>query len=179
MKRAITVLVMLLLIASPSSSHSFWQTVYSTSVSTDSVNGTPTSITGLAFPVATSTKYVFHCYFVSKSAAATTAILYSLTGPAVSVATFKLVTQNAAGPPATTLTEFFTGATVAFTSAATDSVTTDHIDELIGSFTTSAAGTIQFKVDSEIAGPSTVTVELGSWCEFMNPRPSITYSPLG
>ena len=167
MKRALLLALSLLVVGSPALSHSRWLTVATTVQTTDATLATPSSITGLSFPVLGSQRYAARCYIVSTSADATTGIRYSVTGPAAATAvTFAVTTFSAA---ATTLSEAF-GA-FSFTSAATASIlTTRHINRVDMMLRNGVnGGTVQLTINPE--ADTSVTAEIGSWCEYRSEFP--------
>lgn len=169
--------LLFLSVASSVSAHSFHQYVVSTATVTDSANGTPTAITGLAIPVLASQSYMIHCYIKAKSNLATTGTRYSVTGPA-SPAGILMLVKTVGASAGTQLVENSITTDYSFVSASTTSTTDYHIDEITMTFANGVtAGTLQLFVDAETS--DTVSVAVGSWCEVNTPRPGKVYTPLG
>ena len=141
-----------------------FQTVRTTAQTTDSTSAAVTNIAGLAFPVAAGASYNFQCYVINTSAATTTGVRLSVTGPTIGAGliTFNTMTVQTA---IATLSESASAYDAVSTSIAAI-ITVPQINRIVGFFKAGAtAGNLQITMNTEIDG-SAVTAEIGSWCDY-------------
>ncbi len=119
------------------------------------------NVSGLTWPVAANTDYVFSCTIIASSAATTTGIQMAVNGPATptQVTTYINIPITATSTPVpSTQTAFETY------QANTAAVTTRVVGKIKGVARIGAtAGTMAIRLKSEVA-TSTVTVHRGSFC---------------
>lgn len=129
----------------------------------DSTAATPSDLTGLSFPVLAGNAYRVRCDLHATTGLTTTGLRPSLSGPAVTTASFQVVnwTSN------TVKTEGSFQA-LNFVHATTNGGgTLSHLYKIDGVFVPSAGGTVQATVDTETTA-ETVTVLAGSWCAYLD-----------
>jgi hypothetical protein len=118
-------------------------------------------VTGLTFPVAANTAYVFEFHLFVVAQALTTGLVVSVNGPLLPTH----VRFGAHIP--TTATAFFSGGATAYDTAlvstATPSLTVPHLTIVRGVLENGInAGTLALRMRSEVNG-SSVTIQRGSW----------------
>lgn len=129
---------------------------------TNATSGTLTNITGLSFSLSSGRMYYFKFVGSFSSAATTTGIGFSFTGPAVTYAFWTAAIQQAAAGTDQMYT--YSSANQLASIAASASVVaanTDYIWTIEGYVQPSAAGTLQLQFRTEVNG-STVTLKAGS-----------------
>ena len=135
--------------------------VKSTSTITNSSNTTPTSITGLSFAVSSGVMYHFKFMGGYQSAATTTGIGFTFTGPATTYCNWNVQIQQAAAGTDMMFTNTATALSSVLVSASVVATATTYAWEVEGFVQPSAAGTLQLQVRSEV-NASQVTVNAGS-----------------
>lgn len=134
----------------------------------DVSNNTTTiaNVTGLSFPVAASTDYRMRCSLMYRSAATTTGIKVSVTGPATPTAvTGMFTTYVSAAAAATVQGGLFRAYDGGAASSGVDTINVDTPGVLDVTFRNGAnAGTLQVRFNSEV-GTSNVTIKAGSSCD--------------
>jgi hypothetical protein len=124
---------------------------------TNSSNSTPTDITGLSFAITSGRRYWFKFAGVYQSAATTTGIGFTFSGPAITWASWRARIRQAANGT----DSFYEGDAQALTtvtvSASVIAATTDYFWEVEGLVQPSADGTLQLRARSEV-NASQITV---------------------
>ena len=125
---------------------------------TNSSNSTPSNITGLSFPIKSGRRYYFKFFGQYQTAATTTGIGFTFSGPAITRASWRARIRQAANGT----DSFYEGDAQALTtvtvSTAVVAANTDYAWEIEGVVQPSADGTLQLRVRSEV-NSSQVTVQ--------------------
>lgn len=140
-------------------------------LTSDVTNSTTTiaNVTGLSFPVAANTDYRMVCSLLYRSAATTTGIKVSVTGPSTPTSvTGMFNTYVSAAAAATVQGSLFRAYDGGVASTGVDTINVDTPGTLDVVLRNGAnAGTLQVRFNSEVA-TSTVTVKAGSSCELFS-----------
>jgi hypothetical protein len=124
----------------------------------NSSNATPSDITGLAFALTSGRRYYFKFFGQYQTAATTTGIGFTFSGPAVTRTSWRARIRQAANGT----DSFYEGDAQALTtvtvSTAVVAANTDYAWEIEGVVQPSADGTLQLRVRSEV-NSSQVTVQ--------------------
>lgn len=135
--------------------------VKSTSTITNSSNTTPTDITGLSFAVSSGVMYHFKFTGTFRSAATTTGIGFTFSGPATTYCGWWVDIAQAGAGTDQRYQANATALTSTLVATATLATGTDYVWSVEGFLQPSAGGTLQLRVRSEVNG-SQVTVNAGS-----------------
>ena len=130
---------------------------------TDNTVAGATNITGLTWTAAANTGYRVRCNLVTSAAAATTGVQVGLTGPA-SPTELSWSRGSCASTTALTFASVNAYSADARTASAGTTRCVETVDMVLRNGVN--AGAVQFTVNTEI-DTSTVTVFIGSWCEWM------------
>lgn len=135
--------------------------VKSTSVVTNNSNTTPTDITGLSFAVSSGVMYHFKFTGTFQSAATTTGIGFTFSGPATTYCGWWVDIVQAASGTDQVFQNNATALTTVLVATATLATGTSYTWQVEGFLQPSAGGTLQLRVRSEV-NASQVTVNAGS-----------------
>lgn len=135
--------------------------VKSTSAATTTSSTTPVDITGLAFSLTSGTMYHFRFQGNYQTAATTTGIAFTFTGPATTYCSWFVSIQQAAAGTAQYYNNSATALTTTLVSASVVNANTNYVWRVEGLVQPSANGTLQLRTRSEVGG-SSITVQAGS-----------------
>jgi hypothetical protein len=135
--------------------------VKSTNAATTTSSTTPVDITGLAFSLTSGTMYHFRFQGVYQTAATTTGIGFTFTGPATTYCAWFVSIQQGNAGTAQYYSNSTTSITAQLTSASVINSGTNYLWRVEGLIQPSATSTLQLRTVSEVGG-SSITVQAGS-----------------
>lgn len=135
--------------------------VKATTLLTNSSNTTPTDVTGISWSLSSGVMYHFKIMGSFRSAATTTGIGFTFSGPATTYCSWNVEMQQAAAGTDGFYQNAATALTTVLVSTATLATATDYPWEIEGFVQPSAAGTLQLRFRSEV-NASQVTLNAGT-----------------
>jgi hypothetical protein len=117
---------------------------------TNTSSSASVDITGLAVPLIAGRRYIFQAYIPFQTAATTTGIGFTFTGPATTTFVSRGMIQQAAAGVAQTFINTATAAATALTSTAVVAANTTYLASLEVAVTASGSGSLQVGFRSEV-----------------------------